>query len=112
MEEIENIKFEVARKQVKKIKCFYEHLAVYLVVIPVIFIVRFYVLPKLGIISKNEGFQDWLNWNTYLFPLLWLVGLIIHAFIVFKFRFIQKWEDKKVQELLEKEEQKSRQRWN
>jgi protein-S-isoprenylcysteine O-methyltransferase Ste14 len=112
MKERENVKFEVARKQVKKIKCFYEHLVVYLVFIPVIFMVRFYALPKMGIVSKDEGFQDWLNWNTYLIPLLWLVVLVIHAFVVFKFSFMQKWEDKKVHELLEKEEQKSRQRWD
>ena len=98
-------KYEVAKKQVKLLKDFYGHVILFLVIVPLVFIARFYALPQLGIIEEEEGFHNWLNWNTYIFPLLWLVAIGIHALTVFKPKTLKSWEEKKIKELMETEAQ-------
>ncbi|MEZ4858221.1 MAG: 2TM domain-containing protein [Flavobacteriaceae bacterium] len=104
-------KYAVAKKQVKKIKDFYGHLFLFAIVVPLVYVIRFFVLPKIGVISEEEGFVNWLNWHTYVLPLFWLFGIAIHAITVFKPKSISSWEKKKMQELIEKEEQKNHQQW-
>ena len=104
-------KYEEAQKRVKKIKDFYGHIILFLVIVPLVFIVRFFVLPQMGIVSDEEGFNNWLNWNTYIFPIMWLMAIGIHALTVFKPRKIKDWEEKKIHELIEKEEQEVNQHW-
>lgn len=96
----------------KRVQCFYHHLFYFLFFVPLIYFIRFYVLSKLGIMEEDQGFIDWLNWNVYLLPLFWLFVLGVHAITVFKFKFIQKWEDRKIREIIDKEYQESRQTWN
>lgn len=98
-------KYDRAKKQVKAIKGFYSHILVFVIINVGLLISRFVILPRLGIISDDEGFLNWLNWNTFIFPALWMIGLIIHGITVYKINFFKKWEDKKMAELLEKEEE-------
>lgn len=96
----------------KRVKCFYHHLFSFLFFVPLIFLLRFLVLAKIGIRVEDKGFIDWINWNTYLIPLCWLIAIGVHAMLVFKFKFVQRWEEQKIRELIEKEDQESRQTWN
>lgn len=98
-------KYEVAKKQVKQIKDFYGHIILFLVIVPLVFIARFYALPQLGIIEEEKGFSNWLNWNTYIFPLLWLGAIGIHGLTVFKPKSIKSWEEKKIQQFMEEEDE-------
>ena len=104
-------KYERAKKRVKEIRGFYSHVRIYVLVITLIFITRFYLLPKFGVISEEEDFIDWMNWNTYLVPAFWGIGLLIHGLSVYRFKFVKHWEDKKIKEFMEKEEQKSSSNW-
>ncbi|MBW2938224.1 2TM domain-containing protein [Aureisphaera sp. CAU 1614] len=98
-------KYEEAQKRIKQIKGVYGHIIIFLVVVPLVFIVRFFVLPAYGIVSEEKGFNNWLNWNTYIFPVMWLMAIGIHALTVFKPKSIKNWEDKKIEELIQKEEE-------
>jgi len=77
-----------ARKRVKEIKGYYEHLAAYISVNLFLFILNMMVTP---------------TYLWCLFPLLgWGIGLFTHTVSIFGFFGIggQKWEEQKVQEIL------------
>lgn len=84
----------LAKKEVKKIKGFYIHLFVYLV-INTIFIVN------------NTIANGWEGFKTTLFSivLFWGIGLFFHWYGTFgkNILFGKKWEKKKIQDLLDKD---------
>jgi uncharacterized integral membrane protein len=94
MENLDEIKYQEAVKRVKRIKGFYTHAAVYVVINIILLIVNTQ--------NSSEGFFHWKNFTT---PLFWGIGLVAHGFSVFVPTMIlgKDWEDKKIKELMEKE---------
>jgi hypothetical protein len=94
----EEIKYQQALKRVKKIKGFYTHLMVY-VVINIGLLIANYRNS-----DANENFWQWQTFNTVFF---WGIGLIAHAMSVFMPGMLmgKDWEEKKIRELMEKEKQ-------
>ncbi|MCX7863131.1 MAG: 2TM domain-containing protein [Bacteroidales bacterium] len=89
MDELE--KYKQARQHIAELKSFYVHLIWY--VMANIFL----VIYNLATVPENL----WFFWVI----LFWLVGLFCHAYAVF-FKgsiFGKRWEDKKLQELINKE---------
>ncbi len=109
MENEAYMKYDKAKKRVKEIKAFYSHIWIFIIVTTLIYITRFLILPKIGILPQEEGFIDWLNLNTYLLPALWALGIAIHGVTVYrkKFKVLKSWEQRKIQELIQKEEEDS-----
>lgn len=88
----EQIKYQRAKERVKELKGFYVHITLYVIVNTGLFIVNMVASPG----------NLWFYW-----PLLgWGIGVIVHAFSVFGFGrlFGADWEEKKVREIMEKEE--------
>lgn len=84
-----------AKKRVEDIKGFYGNLLSYCLVIPALILVNYYTF--------------W-QFKWFWFPLLgWGVGLVFHAFGVFGYG--KSWEERKIQELLDKEQQQQN-KWN
>ncbi|NNE32312.1 MAG: 2TM domain-containing protein [Winogradskyella sp.] len=85
-----------AKKKVDAIVGFYWHLAVYI-------IVNLFLIILIGV---NAGFGGFGPYATATF---WGIGLLFHFLGVFgpNFFFGRNWEDKKIEEFMEKE----RQRW-
>lgn len=84
-----------AQQRVKEIKGFYGNLITYCLVIPILAFINY---------KTYWGFQ----W--FWFPLLgWGMGLAMHGFSVFKYG--RDWEEKKIREIMEKEQQHSK-TWN
>ena len=85
-----------AKKKVDAIIGFYWHLAVYVIVNLFLFI----------LIGVNAGFSGFGPYATAVF---WGIGLVFHFLGVFgpNFFFGKNWENKKIDEFMEKE----RQRW-
>ncbi|MCF6172874.1 MAG: 2TM domain-containing protein, partial [Campylobacteraceae bacterium] len=81
-----------ARKRIEDIKGFYQHLLAYCLFTPfTIFI----------------NYKTYWDYKWFWFSIIgWGIGLAIHAFIVFvqKGVFGSKWEERKIEELLRKEE--------
>lgn len=82
----ENLKYLRAQRRLKKLKGFYSHLAVYLIVNPVIIYGN----------SKKLGYADVMTYST---AIIWGLVIIIHFVGVFFFR---NWEEKKIDELMKK----------
>lgn len=106
-------KYERAKKRVKEIKGFHNHLLAYLIVNIFLIVGRLVVLQYVDFENKDEGFQDWMAWNTYLMPILWGIGLMIHGLVVFKLKgqYFKNWEEKKIKEIMDNEEKESQKFW-
>ena len=90
-----NERYRRAKERVEKIKSFYSHLFVYIIVNLVLFIINMLTAPD----------ALWFYW-----PLLgWGIGLLIHAFSVFGTkRILKDWEERKIIELMEKDKKKGK----
>jgi len=100
-------KFRRAKKRVAEIRGFYHHLTVYLIVNLVLFLLRdkmTFVLLSKRVFGSPE-ILDGINWDVFGTPLIWGMGLLFHGIAVFgRIPFLgRKWEEKKIQELLDKD---------
>lgn len=95
MQVIENnneLRYRRAKERVTKIKGFYTHLTIY-----VIFVIFFIYL------NLNSGSFPWA-----LFPIIgWGMGILGHASEAFEYSifFGKKWEQRKIKEILRKEDE-------
>lgn len=105
-------RYQKAKMQVDRMKKFYGHLKVYLVVNGLLLIFKlrlFRFFTDQGI--HDEGFYQWLDWNIIGTPVLWGIGLGIHAFYVFvvqgkkwddvKPKFISDWEERQIKKYMD-----------
>ena len=92
----DEIKYQEALKRVKKIRGFYTHLAVYVVINIMIFIVNIQNL------DAGESYFKLENFSTAFF---WGIGLLSHGLSVYIPGIImgKDWEEKKIKELMEKD---------
>ena len=94
----DQIRYEDAVKRVKKIKGFYTHAMVY-VVINILFIVA-----NIQNLEPGESYFQFKNFFTDFF---WGIGLLAHAmatFVPYYFILGKDWEERKIKELMEKEQ--------
>jgi len=96
-----------AKKRVKAMKGFYVHLVVYVLVN--IFLSGIIIF---GLMQSGYGFYDAItNFGVYSTWLFWGIGVFFHFMGVFGFKSLglgKDWEEKKIQELLDKEDQQKR----
>ena len=92
----EQLQYEKALKRVKKIKGFYTHLLVYIVINIMI------VILNIQNLDKGESYFEAGNFFTAFF---WGIGIVAHGFSVFgpNIFFGKNWEERKIKELMEKE---------
>lgn len=97
-----------AYRKVKKIKGFYSHLKVYIIVNAII-IISSLNRDFVGNHFELRGFQ---NWEIYSTAFYWGIALAIHAFTVFgpDIFFNKDWEDKKIKKYMDKEVE-SKNKW-
>lgn len=95
--------YNLAYNKVKKIKGFYSHLRIYLIV-NVIIIVSNLNRDFIGNYFHVNGLFDW---HTYSTAIYWGIALLIHAFTVFgpDIFFNKDWEQKKIREYMDKDAQ-------
>jgi len=109
-------KLKRAQKRVKDLKDFYRHLRVYAVINILLFIVKlraYDFFTEKGIM--DEGFFNWFEWNILGTPIVWGIGLALHAVYVFVLkskplkeirpRFYKEWEEKQIQKYIDKEKE-------
>ncbi|MFL0353674.1 2TM domain-containing protein [Xanthomarina sp. GH4-25] len=89
-------RLERARKRVKKIKGFYSHLLVYIVINIMIVIINIQDL------NPGESYFQYKNFFTLFF---WGIGLAVHGLSVFLPDFLlgNNWEERKIKELMNKD---------
>ena len=96
-----------AKKRVKAIKGFYVHLIVYVLVN--IFISGIIIF---GLMQSDYSFSNAItNFGVYSTWLFWGIGMFFHWMGIFGFKslgFGNDWEEKKIKELMDKENQRSK----
>jgi uncharacterized integral membrane protein len=92
----DQIRYEEAVKKVKKLKGFYTHAMVYLV------INSMFVIVNVQNLEPGESYFQFKNYSTSLF---WGIGLLAHAMGTFIPYFVlgKNWQERKIKELMEKE---------
>jgi 2TM domain len=89
-------KYQYAKNRVKKLKGFYIHLTVYIVINCILLFGIFYDRP-----FNSATFWRFETFSTAIF---WGIGLVFHAASVFgkDLIFNKNWEEKKIQEFMNK----------
>jgi hypothetical protein len=92
----DQIAYDNALKRVKKIKGFYTHLIVYIVINIMIIVLNTQDL------KPDESYFQWGNFATAIF---WGIGLAAHGLSVFVPPLFlgRDWEERKIKELMEKQ---------
>lgn len=94
MENLDEIRYQEAVKRVKKVKSFYIHLLVFVVINIVI------VYLNSRELEPNETMLQFRVFSTFIF---WGIGLVAHGLTVFLPGFLlgKEWEEKKIRQLME-----------
>ena len=97
-EENQDPRYSMAYKQVKRIKGFYTHLLVYV-------LVNGFLIFGSG---SFQNYHDFWRWETFSTAIFWGIGLFFHGLSVFgkNIFFSSDWEERKINELIEKEKDK------
>lgn len=107
MENITWVSYKRAERKVKRMKGFYVHLTLYLIVNSL-----FVILAYSGLRVISESFSEtepefgvWIIWNIFGTPLFWGFILLIHWIRVFgpELSFVRKWEEGQMRKFLEEE---------
>lgn len=94
-------KYRKAKNKVEKLKRFYTHLTVFVVINTVITAVKI-----MNNLNNGETFEEaFFDFATVATWLLWGIALAIHAFSVFGLPLIigDDWEERKIEKLMEEE---------
>lgn len=94
----DEIKYQQALKRVKRIKGFYSHLMIYIVINAMLLIVNY---------KNHDGNEHFWRWQTFNTVIFWGIGLVAHCLSVFLPTFMlgNDWEERKIKELMDKEKQ-------
>ncbi|MEW7278375.1 2TM domain-containing protein [Aquimarina sp. 2201CG1-2-11] len=103
--------YERAKKKLEAEKGFYSHAVVYVLINIAIYFFVTQIFEYAGVGPKNSGVQYWMQWQRFLTPALWGIGLLIHGLCVFGDRTIFKkyfknsiyskdWEERKIKEFM------------
>lgn len=93
--------YQYAKNRVKKIKGFYVHFTIYIVVNMMIIFGTYFDRPF--------TLESFLKFETFATALFWGIGLIAHAASVFgkDLIFNKNWEEKKIQEFIANDKKSS-----
>ncbi len=93
---LDQIRYEEAVKKVKKLKGFYTHALVYVVINIMVIIAN---------VQNYEPGESFFQFKTFMTAFFWGIGLLAHAMGTFIPYFIlgKDWEERKIKELMEKE---------
>lgn len=94
-------KYQRAKEKVKAIRCFYTDLIKFGVFL-IIILILYYFYP--------QWYRYWLLWIAFA----WSISIIIKAFKAFDWLpFLNKnWEDQKVKEFMEKDNEPTQNKWS
>ena len=92
----DQIQYEEAVKKVKKLKGFYTHALVYVVINIMVIIAN---------VQNDEPGESFFQFKTFITAFFWGIGLLAHGMATFVPYFIlgKDWEERKIKELMEKE---------
>lgn len=101
METKKSLKYLRAKKKVEALKGMYGHIGVYVV------LNTFMILFNANVFNSKP--IDFSGFGTYFTAIMWGIGLFFHIVYVvsifyFNSNFIKKWEEQKIEEIINKQE--------
>jgi hypothetical protein len=95
MQTQEEIKYLEAKKRVKKIRGFYNHAIVYLVINLMLVIIN---------IQNLESGESYFQYRNFITAFFWGIGLLAHGLATFLPQWFlgNNWEERKIKEFMEK----------
>ena len=102
----ENNAYKQAERRVKRIRNFYNHLQIFAIMMVILLIFSNTIFNFFESHIHNPGTLKWAQSNVWINCLLWGFGVLIHGLYAFKYKvtFIEKWENEKVDELMNEKE--------
>ncbi|AXT19596.1 hypothetical protein D7030_09990 [Flavobacteriaceae bacterium AU392] len=94
----EEIRYLRAKERVDKVRGFYMHLLLYIIVNLGVMVVK--VIKNFR--NGEPHVEMFLDFNTHIMWLTWGIGLALHAFGVFGVG--RKWEEEKIQQYIREEQ--------
>ncbi|MGK0325996.1 MAG: hypothetical protein ACJA2M_001561 [Polaribacter sp.] len=103
---IKESSYEQAENSVKKIRDFYNHLQIFVIIMAPILLFSNAIIGFFESYIDNGNTLEWVKVNIWINALLWFIGVAIHGLFVFKDKvnFIDKWEKNKVAEFMNKKD--------
>lgn len=97
--DIDDLKYEKARKRVRSIAGFYKHLSIYLIVNVILLAMKYFNM------DNDERFFEFSTFSTAIF---WGIGIAFHALGVFGTNIFlgHDWEERKIQQIMSKDKTK------
>lgn len=99
--------YKRAQARVKKIKGFYRHLTIYLIVNAIILIEGLWGINflEMNTADIDPSFVQWLIWNVFSVPILWGIVLFLHGIRVFspQIPILRQWEENQIRRYMEQE---------
>lgn len=94
-------KLERAKKRLEKLKGFYIHLSIYLVINSI-------VMGSFVIRSMDTNYDFW-SFPTFMTPVFWGIGLLIHGLHTFQVLPFARsgWEERRIAEFMEEYKKES-----
>ena len=94
--ENESLKYQLAREKVNRIKYLYFHILAYVIINLALLIMRY---------LQSGSWTDFFKVDNFMTLFIWTVALSLHLICVFALPllFSEKWEERKIQEILNKE---------
>ncbi|WP_190809148.1 2TM domain-containing protein [Flagellimonas sp. S3867] len=103
-------KYERAKKRVKELKGFYNHLKIFIVINGALYLIKSgWLTPWMPEGFPTESYYfDWINGNV----IIWGLIVIIHGLILqrHKLPFLKNWEERQIKKFME-EDQEERERY-
>jgi hypothetical protein len=98
--------YKQAEKRVKRIRNFYNHLQIFVIIMAPILLFYNSIIGFFESYIDNGNTLEWVKVNIWINALLWFIGVAIHGLFVFKDKvnFIDKWEKNKVAEFMNRKD--------
>lgn len=99
-----SLRYERAQKRVKKIRGFYMHFLVYLVI---------NIISWIAAYAKLEPGQSFFNYHNFSMAFFWGIGILFHAWGTFGKNLLlgSNWEERKINELMNREKNPKKNNW-
>jgi hypothetical protein len=98
--------YKQAEKRVKRIRNFYNHLQIFVIIMAAILLFSNAIIGFFENYIDNGNTLEWVKVNIWINALFWFIGVAIHGLFVFKDKvnLIDKWEKNKVAEFMNRKD--------
>ena len=95
--ETQNTALKQAEQKVKRIKNFYNHLQIFVIMMIGLLVFSNTIISFFESVTDNPNTLKWIESNIWVNALLWFIGLAIHGLVAFRYKpnLIETWEKKK-----------------